>query len=73
MHMVKEKSNYIHCTFELALLKKIPNENRPSVTPPINPFNVNVACRMPPSCSTRKTRTKDRRPKLLQRQLKSTG
>lgn len=54
----------INCTFELALLKKIPSENRPNVTPPIKPFNVNVACRMPPSCSTKKTRANDNMPKL---------
>lgn len=51
-------------TFALALLKNTPNENKPSVTPPIRPLSVSVACKMPPSCSTKNTSANDRIPKL---------
>lgn len=49
-------------TFALALLKNTPSEKRPSVTPPMSPFNVRVACRMPPNCSTTKTNRNDKTP-----------
>lgn len=60
-------------TFALALLKKTPRENRPSVTPPIRPFKVSVAWRIPPSCSTTNTNKNDNIPYLYKMTTKLTG